>query len=70
MVHGTTDCACNQGRETGWKKFCLAHGLGEGEEDGDFVFVFVGEGIEERIVLEIDLLEDFLEVNPSAILLR
>ena len=68
MVHGTTDCACDQGRETCWRKFCLAHGLGEDRED-DY-FVFVGEGIKEGIVLEIDLLEKLLETDSSAILFR
>ena len=68
MVHSTTDYACNKGRETDWRKFCLAHGLGDGGEDGDFVFV--GEIIEERIVLEMDFLKEFLETNPGAILLR
>ena len=46
----------------------MTHGLGEGREDG--YFVFFGEGIEKGVVLEVDLLETLLETDPSAILLR
>ena len=68
MVHGTTDYNCNKGRKTDWRKVYLEHGLGEGEEDGNFVFV--GERIEKIIVVKIHLLEKCLEADPSAILLR